>query len=143
MGITNARRFVALAFALVMAFALTAAFANSQAEAGKKKKKAKPATVKVVNITTANQQALLKQKKLTVKVKSTGKASPKVSAVSSGKSNYFKSVTVKFKKKGTKTVSLALTSAGKTALGTCGAKTVQVNASYKKGKKKAKASKKK
>ena len=41
LGITNARRFMALAFALVMAFALTAAFANSQAEAGKKKK-AKP-----------------------------------------------------------------------------------------------------
>jgi len=132
---------MALAFALVMALALTATVASGQAQAGKKK--AKPATVSVVNVTTANQQQLISKKKLTVKVKSTGKASPKLSAVSGGKSNYFKAITVKFNKKATKTVNLALTSAGKTALSKCGAKTVMVNAAYKKGKKKAKASKKK
>jgi hypothetical protein len=149
LGITSARRFMALAFALVMAFALTAVFANSQAEAGKKK--AKPVKVTIAGIATTNQQNLLKQKKLTVKVKSTGKASPKVSAVSAGKSGYFKAKTVKFKKKGVKKITLALTSSGKTALGKCGAKTVTVKANYKskvkKGKKtklkKFKASKKK
>ncbi|MCB0870192.1 MAG: hypothetical protein KDB52_05110 [Solirubrobacterales bacterium] len=145
LGIPNARRALAFAFALIMAFALTASIAGSQAEAGKKK--AKPVKVSVVSITTANQQQLVNKKKLTVKVKSTGKASPKLSVVSGGKSNHFKAVTVKFKKKGTKTVNLALTNSGKTALGKCGAKTVQVNANYKRkvGKKmkKAKASKKK
>ena len=141
LGIPNARRWAALAFALIMAFALMASFASSQAEAGKKKK-AKPANVSLTVVTT-NQQQLLNQKKLSVKVKSTGKASPKLTVVSGGKSNYFRAMTVKFKKKGTKTVKLALTSSGRTALGKCGAKTVTVNASYKKGKKKARAKRKK
>jgi len=146
LGITNVRRVAPLAFALFMAFALTAAFANSQAEAGKKKK-AKPAKVTVVKVTTANQQQLLKKKKLTVKVKSTGKATVNLSAIGAGKNGTFKSKKVKFKKKGKKTISLALTSKGKTSLGTCGKKTVKVTAKYKRkvGKKmkKAKASKKK
>jgi len=132
MGISNVRRFAAIAFALVMALALTATLATGQAEAGKKKKKTKPVTVSLANVVTANQQQLLKQKKLVVKVKSTGKASPKLSAVSAGKSNYFKAVTVKFKKKGVKKVNLALTAAGQAALGECGAKTVTANANYKK-----------
>ena len=135
------RRF---AFAL---FILVAGIAATGASAQAAKKKAKPVKVSVVSITTANQQQLVNKKKLTVKVKSTGKASPKLSVVSGGKSSHFKAVTVKFKKKGTKTVNLALTNSGKTALGKCGAKTVQVNANYKRkvGKKtkKAKASKKK
>jgi len=146
LGITNVRRVAALAFALFMAFALTAAFANSQAEAGKKKK-AKPVKVTVAKVTTANQKQLLKKKKLTVKVKSTGKATVKLSATGAGKNGTFKSKKVKFKKKGTKTISLALTGKGKTSLGTCGAKAVKVTANYKRkvGKKmkKAKASKKK
>ena len=134
---------VSLRRLLVTLFVLAAGLVavSGQAQAGKKK--AKPATVSITTITTANQQQLINKKKLIVKVKSTGKASPKISAVSGGKSNYFKSVTVKFKKKSTKTVNLALTSAGKTALSKCGAKTVTANAAYKKGKKKAKASKKK
>lgn len=147
LGISNVRRAAAVAFALIMAFALMATFANGQAEAGKKKKKAKPTKVMITNVQTANQQQLLSKKKLTVKVKSTGKASPRLSVVSGGKSGYFKAVTVKFKRKSTKTVNLALTGAGRTALAKCGAKTVLVKANYKrkvgKKNKKAKASKKK
>lgn len=121
-----------------MAFALTASIVGSQAEAGKKKKA--KVTLKV---TTKNQQQLLKQKKLVVKVRSTAKTSTKLSVVSAGKRNYFKARTVKFRKKGAKTVSLALTKSGRTQLAKCGAKTVKVTAAYKRGKKKAKANKKK
>lgn len=120
---------MAIAFALVMALAFTATFATGQAEAGKKK--AKPVKVTIAAINTANQQQLIKQGKLVVKVKSTGKVTPKLSVVSSGKTSYFKTVKVKFKRKGTKTVKLAMTSAGVNALGLCGAKTVKVNANYK------------
>ena len=145
LGIPSLRRTLAFAFALIMAFALVASVASSQAEAGKKK--AKPVKVTVANVTTANQQQLLNKKKLTVKVKSTGKATVNLSAVSGGKKNYFKTAKVNFKKKSTKTVNLALTSAGRTALGKCGAKTVTVNATWKqkvgKKNKNAKASKKK
>jgi len=125
-----------------MALALTATLAYGQADAAKKRK-AKPAKVTIAKIVTKNQQQLINQKKLTVKVRSTGKATPKLTVVSGGKSNLFKAKKVKFRKKGVKTVKLALTSAGKTRLAKCGAKTVTVKASYKKGKKKATARKKK
>jgi len=139
LGIPNTRRAAAFVFALIMAFALTAVFAGGQAEAGKKK----PATVAIASVATKNQQQLLSQKKLTVKVRSTGKATATVSASSSNKNNFFKSAKVKFTKKGTKTVKLALTPTGKTQLGKCGAKTVKVLAKYKKGKKNAKSAKSK
>lgn len=141
-GITNARRYAAIAFALIMAFALMASFASSQAEAGKKKK-AKPVKVTVAGIPTANQQQLLNQKKLVVKVKSTGKATVNLSAIGAGKNGTFKSKKVKFKKKGVKKISLALTSKGKSVLGTCGAKTVKVNGNYKRKVKKGKKTKNK
>lgn len=139
LGIPNTRRAAAFVFALIMAFALTAVLAGGQAEAGKKK----PATVAIASVATKNQQQLLSQKKLTVKVRSTGKATATVSASSSNKNNFFKSAKVKFTKKGTKTVKLALTPTGKTQLGKCGAKTVKVLAKYKKGKKNAKSAKSK
>ncbi|HTU15898.1 MAG TPA: hypothetical protein VMF31_11950 [Solirubrobacterales bacterium] len=138
-GLSNVRRIAVMTFALLMALAMTAAVAAGPADAKKKPKKAKVS----LTVTTKNQAALLKGGKLTVKVKSTAKAKVKVSASNAGKTNRFKSRTVKFKKKGTKTISLALTSSGKSALKTCGAKTVKVTASYKKGKKKAKATKSK
>jgi len=137
-GLLNARRIAVMTFALIMAFAFTASIVANSADA----KKAKKAKV-TLKVTTKNQAALLKAGKLTVKVKSTAKAKVKVAATHAGKSNRFKSKTVKFKKKGTKTISLALTSGGKTALKTCGAKSVKVTATYKKGKKKAKATKSK
>ncbi|HMY24720.1 MAG TPA: hypothetical protein PLJ59_00165 [Solirubrobacterales bacterium] len=109
--------------------------------------KARPVKVSIAAISTANQQQLIKQKKLAVKVKSTGKVSARLTATSGGKGGYFKATTVKFSRKGSKTVKLALTSSGKTALSKCGAKTVTTVASYRRkvgGKsKQAKSSKKK
>ena len=139
-GLLNVRRIAVMAFTLFMAMAMTTAIAGS-ADA---KKKTKKASVSLTGITTKNQAALLKSGKLTVKVKSTGKVKGvNLSVVSGGKSNRFKTKKVSFSKKGTKTVSLAMTSGGRTALKTCGAKTVTVKANYKKGKKSAKASRKK
>mgnify|MGYP001052719014 CR=1 FL=1 len=77
LGIPDVRRVLAFVFALVMAFALVATVANSPAEA-KKKKKAKPVKVMVPKIITKNQQQLIKQKKLTIRVRSTGKANPRL-----------------------------------------------------------------
>jgi len=136
----GARRLLAAAIvALLACFAFSAFAAHADAA----KRKAKPVKVTIANIVTKNQQQLLKQKKLVVKVRSTGKATPKISVVSNGKKNFFKTKKVKFKKKGTKKVVLALTAQGKTQLGKCGKKTVKVVANYKRGKKKATASRKK
>ncbi|MGA7397299.1 MAG: hypothetical protein WBW62_07635, partial [Solirubrobacterales bacterium] len=143
-GFTDARRLALIAFALFMAFAMTIALTAPGANA----KKAKKAKV-TLSVKTKNQAALLKAGKLNVKVKSTGKTTVKLFAVYSGKQNLFKKKNVKFKKnkKQTKTISLKLTSNGKTKLGTCGAKKVIAKGKYKpktnkKNKKTAKKSKK-
>ncbi len=128
-GLIEVRRVFAIAFAILLAFTFTAALAAGQADAKKSKK-----TKVSMKITTKNQAKLLKQKKLTVKVKSNGKTKVKVSA------KFFKSKKVKFKKKGSKTVKLKLTSKGSQKLSLCGAKTVKAQGKY--GKKKAKAKKK-
>jgi hypothetical protein len=140
-GLVNVRRIAVMALALFMALTMATAITAGSADA---KKKAKKAKVTLTGITTKNQAALLKANKLTVKVRSTGKVkNVKLSVVSGGKGNRFKTKKVSFRKKGTKTVSLGLTTGGRKALKTCGKKTVTVKASYKKGKKKAKASRKK
>ena len=133
----SARRLNTVAMVVLLSLFAFASIATHDASA--KNKKAKKAKVSL-SITTKNQAALLKAKKLTVKVKSTAKATVSLSA---GKN--FKTTKAKFKKnkKQTKTVKLALTSAGKKALATCGAKTVSVKGKYKKGKKKATAKAKK
>ncbi len=137
-GTVNVRRFMAIAFALVMALGLTAAMTVSSADA-------KKAKVTVKKVKTKNQAALLKSNKLAVVVKSTGKAKVKLSVKESGKNNRFKKKTVKFKKNKnqSKTVKLALTSTGKKKLATCGAKTVKVLGKYKRGNKNKTAKKKK
>ncbi len=137
-GTVNVRRFMAIAFALVMALGLTAAMTVSSADA-------KKAKVTIKKVKTKNQAALLKANKLAVVVKSTGKTKVKLSVKQGGKTNRFKSKTVKFKKNKSqsKTVKLALTSTGKKKLATCGAKTVQVLGKYKSGNKNKKAKKKK
>ncbi|MBN8866865.1 MAG: hypothetical protein J0H98_04875 [Solirubrobacterales bacterium] len=137
-GMPSVRRFATVAFALVMALALTATLAAGHAEAGKKKRKAKPAKV-TLTVATANQAQLIKAKKLVVKVRSTGKAAPKLSVTHAGKASYFKRANLRFRKKGVKTVRIALTPAGRKQLAKCGAKAVRVTAVYKKGKRKAKA----
>ncbi|MBN8866866.1 MAG: hypothetical protein J0H98_04880 [Solirubrobacterales bacterium] len=132
------RRIAAFGLAFAMALALVAA-ATGQAEAGKKKRKAKVAKVAVAKVVTKNQQQLLSQKKLTVKVRSSAKTTARLAVTHAGKKKYFKGATVRFRKKGVKTVRISLTAAGRTQLGKCGAKAVKVTATYKKGKRKAKA----
>ncbi len=82
-----------------------------------------------VKITTADQAALVKAGKLTVKVTSSGKGMVKVAGVANGRADAFKAVTVKFSKKGSKTVALPISSAGRSSLSTCGDKQVKVTAS--------------
>lgn len=131
-GTGRARRITAIALSLLMAFTLMA-LATGQADARKKAKKAK-VTLKVQ---TKNQKQLLKQRKLTVRVKSTGKTKVRVT------SNGFKAKVVKFRKKGVKKVKLRMKPAGKKRLSKCGAKKVKVVGKYRSGKKKRKAVKKK
>ncbi len=135
----GARRLLAAAILALLACFAFSSLAASPADAAKKRK-AKPAKV-TVKVATKNQQQLVKQKRLVVKVRSTGKAVPRLTVVSGGKKNFFKAKKVKFRKKGTKKVALALTKNGRTQLGKCGAKTVRVDANYKRkvGKKNKKA----
>ncbi len=133
LGTRRAHRFAAIALSLLMAFAF-AAMTTGTADA--KKKRASKAKV-TLKVTTKNQAALVKAKKLTVKVRSTGKTKVRLTG------NGFKAKTVRFKKKGTKTVKLAWTGAGKRSLSKCGAKVVKVNAKYKSGKKNKRAKAKK
>ena len=128
-ALSDVRRIAAVLFAVLLALSFTAAVTAGGADA-KKSKKAKVS----MKVKTKNQAQLLKQKKLTVKVKSTGKTKVKV------KARHFKSKKVKFKKRGTKTIKLKLTGKGTSKLSLCGAKTVKVQGKY--GKKKAKARKK-
>ncbi|MDQ2700581.1 MAG: hypothetical protein M3Y23_04555, partial [Actinomycetota bacterium] len=124
---------MAITLSLIMAFAL-AAITTGTADAKKKSPKKAKVTVKVQ---TKNQAALIKAKKLIVRVKSTGKTRVVL------RGNGFKKKTVRFKRRGTKRVKLAWTGAGKRSLSKCGAKVVKVNAKYKRGKKNAKAKTKK
>jgi hypothetical protein len=96
------------------------------ASAASKHHKAKPKVKVSVNKVTRT--SALKSG-LSVKVTSPGKATIKVSVGSS----YAKSVSVKFKKRGSKTVRLKLATKGKTKLGACGKVKVKVSvtATYK------------
>ena len=68
-----------------------------------------------VQVKTSNQAALNSSKGLMVMVKASGKTTVTVKATGDGKGNAFKSQKVKFGKKGSKSVKLALTSAGRFA----------------------------
>ncbi|MBK8294571.1 MAG: hypothetical protein IPK93_07275 [Solirubrobacterales bacterium] len=135
----NVRRIAVVAFAIFMALAFTASVAANSADAKKKHKKAKVSLA----VKTKNQASLLKGKKLKVKVRSSAKTKVRLKVVSGGRSNRFKVKKVKFSHRGKKTVKVSLSKKGKSALAKCGSQTVKVVGKYKKGKKKAKASKKK
>jgi hypothetical protein len=122
---TLVRRFLV---ALMIIVTGTAAFG---AQAGAQSKRVKPAKVTVAKVITANQKQLVKSGKLRVKIKASARARVRVTALGSGKSGYFKSVKVRFGKKGLRKVNLRLTRSGRTRLGKCGAKTVLVKATYK------------
>lgn len=141
-GIPNVRRVATLAFALIMAFALTATLVAGPADAAKKRKKAKPAKVTLA-VATKNQKQMIKQKRLVVRVRSTGKTTSRLTVVSGGKRNFFQAKRVKFKRRGTKRVALRWTKAGRTQLSKCGAKAVRVVGTYKRGKRKVNAKRQK
>jgi len=129
-GVIDVRRIAAVAFVLLLSFAVAASVASIAAPgADAKGKKAKVS----LKIATKNQAALLKQKGLSVRVTSTGKAKVKVTA------RNFQARTVNFKKKGKKTIKLKLTKQGRPKLSLCGAQ--KVNALGKYGKRKARAGK--
>ena len=110
-------------------------------EAGAAKRKL-PAQVDVTLLT--NKQAVLrKSKKIKVRLWSLTSSKVRLTAVSGGKRSYFKSETIRFKHRGKKYVNLTLTAAGRKRLAVCGARSVRVNATYRRGKKKlvAKSSK--
>lgn len=90
-----------------------------------------------LKITTADQAALLKAGALTVKVTSSGKGKVKVTGTS-GKSGAFKSVSVNFSGKGSKTIKLPISSSGRSSLSACGDKQVKVTGSGKSASKKLK-----
>jgi len=137
-GIRVWKAFVLLALGISVLFMVASTFAP--AEAGAKKK------VKVsLKITTANQAQLLKSNRLTVRVTARGKTRVRVAAFQGKRGNLLKKRSVRFRKntRQVRTVKLPLTSAGRKALSTCGAKTLRVKATFKRGKRNATAKAKK
>lgn len=120
-GTGRTRRLAAIALSLLMAFTVMA-LATGQADARKKSKKVK-VTLKVV---TKNQKQLIRTGKVTVRVKSTGRAG-KVRLTAKG----FKSKAVRLKKRGVKKVKLAWTESGRFSLRQCKAQVVKVTGKYK------------
>jgi len=122
-------RFAMIVTTLSVGLAMVAALTLIPADAGAKKVKRPRVTVK---ITTKDQAALLRAKKLTVKVSSTSRAKVKLSAKKGKAGGLFKKKVVLLKKnrKQTKVVSLALTAKGRKQLATCGAQKVTVVAGF-------------
>jgi len=134
---TSGRRITVGAVLTALAFVAFLSFGNpGMADAGKPKK-AKKAKV-TLSVKTGTQAGLISTGKLKVQVRSTAKAKVRLAAYrGSGKS--FRSKTVRFRKRGKKVVTLPLTAAGRTAVSKCGAVKVKVVAKYRKGQKKARA----
>jgi hypothetical protein len=130
------------AFALIMTFAFTAALAVGSADAGQKKK----AKVKI-KILTKNQAALLKTKKLNLKIRATAPTTMRVGVKHAGKKDlYFANRRVRFNKAKSKKISIPMNQKGRKKLDSCGAKTVKAIAKYskyKRGKKNRKSTRKK
>lgn len=134
------RRVLVAALILMMGLVAISSLATTDAIAAKKK--AKKAKVTLA-IKTGNQAGLLKAKKLTVQVRSSAKAKVSLAGFKGKNGKLFGKKTVRFKKRGKKTISLPLTAAGKEELAKCGAQQVKVTGKYRKGKKKATASRSK
>ncbi|MBK8295059.1 MAG: hypothetical protein IPK93_09915 [Solirubrobacterales bacterium] len=131
---TTGRRVASAAILVLMGLILFSSITSTQAIAGKAKKPKVSLTIK-----TKNQAALLKAKKLVVKVRSSRKSKVRLSASKGGKGGLFKKKSLRFKKRGTRKISLSLTKAGRKKLGKCGTQKVKVVGKYRKGKKKARA----
>jgi hypothetical protein len=101
---------------------------GAAAKAGKAK-----VTVKVL---TKNQAALLKKKKLKLRIRATARTRVRVAAAKGNSKKLFRARTIRFKRRGKRTVSLPLTARGRKQLARCGAQKVRVTARYRRGKKK-------
>jgi len=119
------------------AFGLPAGPAPATATAAKakaKKKKAKPVSVKVT-VTNTTQKGVVTAKKLKVRVAATGKVAATVRVRVGKTTGITKTVKLSFKRKASRSVSLALTSKGLAKLKACGSPKLVVEVTY--GKKKA------
>ena len=133
-----ARRFTVVAFMLVIASILLISLGSAGPADAKKAKKAKV----TLTVKTKSQAALVSAKKLVVTVRSNARTKVRLSAFA-GKGRTFRSKPVRFRKRGRKVVSLPLTAAGRTRASRCGAVKVKAVATYRKGRKKARAKKSK
>jgi archaellum component FlaF (FlaF/FlaG flagellin family) len=77
---------------------------------------AKPKVKVKIQVVTTSQADVARSGQVTVKVTSNGKTSVNLSGASDGRNNLFKGQAVKFSKKGTKTVKLALNSTGRSVI---------------------------
>ncbi|HTU14523.1 MAG TPA: hypothetical protein VMF31_04940 [Solirubrobacterales bacterium] len=132
----------AMTAAVILMMGLVAISSLVMTDTAAAKKKAKKAKVTLA-IKTGNQAGLLKAKKLTVQVKSSAKAKVALTAAKGRNGKLFGKKSVNFKKRGKKTISLPLTVAGRKELAKCGAQQVKVTGKYRKGKKKATATRSK
>ncbi len=132
-GVSDLRRTATVATVLLLAMAIFAAVAAPSADA----RPAKPARVSL-SIATQKQAQLLRSGRLVVRVRSTGRARVRVSAVSAGRRNFFRPATVSFRRRGTRTVRLWLTRGGRNRLGRCGTQAVRADGRY--GRRTARAS---
>ncbi|MBK5232945.1 MAG: hypothetical protein JJE13_08205 [Thermoleophilia bacterium] len=95
-----------------------------------------------IQVRTKNQAALLKTKKLNLKIRATAPTIMRVKVKQGGKTNRFANIGVRFNKAKTKRISVPMNKHGREKLATCGVKTVTAIAKYsrpKHGKKNHKA----
>jgi hypothetical protein len=112
--------------AVVLAALAATAVLPGPAVAAKAKKRTAPRKATVtLTVPSTTQKTLLSKKRLTVKVKASGKATVVVRAAT-GKTTIAGKRTVRFTKKGTKSVALTLTATGRKTLTSCSKRTVAV-----------------
>ncbi len=131
---TTGRRVVSAALMVLMGLVLFSSISSSEAAARKAKKPKVTLTIK-----TKNQAALIKAKRLKVKVRSSARSRVRLAAFRGKNGKLFRKKTMRFRKRGARTISLTLTKSGRSQLAKCGAQRIKVTAKYRKGKRKARA----
>jgi hypothetical protein len=127
-GVIDVRRIAAVAFVFLLAFAATIAVASVAAPGADARAKAPRVSLK---ITTANQAALLRANRLTVRVRSNGRARVRVTASSAGRNNLFQARTVSFGRRGgSRNVQLPMTNQGRSRLSLCGSQSVRAEGRF-------------
>lgn len=130
LGYLGARRVLTFALALMMGFALMAAAVGSEAAASKKNR-AKPVRVAITHVVTANQQQLLRQRKVRIRVRSTGRTKVRLFVQAGGRRGFVRPRTIGFNRRGgTRVVDLGLTPNGYRVLSRCGGKRINAVGNY-------------